>query len=232
MCGEGIAYDANLPEFGFVMDSLTHALIPAMAEYGSKKTVVLLISLDEGISLFHSIPQDSILRQVRWFGGDGLAGNASLVNDAMALQFALDTKLITFSPGNRSHDFLGIFERAWRDVLAETIEETPTTFSYMTYDAAWFLTMASVKEAYNGEEVSRKDTLVDLVNHTQGAFQFYRFNDVGDTQFGYTDFYMFEEYEGDYYWTLFAKYSYQITGENLYYAVPKEDTQVESWELY
>jgi branched-chain amino acid transport system substrate-binding protein len=231
-CAEGVSYSVDTTDFSETVDFITDGIASAAAIHETTNTAVLAIALDEAVNLFNVIPEDSILREVRWFGGDGLSQNSSIANDPSAYSFALATDFTTFSPGNTSYDIFGMFERSWRNVLRDFIGSTPAAYDYMAYDAAWFLTMLSVKEDYAEREFDRNGILVELVNHAQGPFQFYTFNSSGDSQYGYTDFYRLRDGTNGAYWSTTAKYSYQFNGETLYNFDPVSDTAVMEWSLY
>ena len=231
-CAEGISYSVDTTDFSETVDFITDGIASAAAIHETTNTAVLVIALDEAVNLFNAIPEDSILREVRWFGGDGLSQNSSIANDPSAYSFALATDFTTFSPGNTSYDIFGMFERSWRNVLRDFIGSTPAAYDYMAYDAAWFLTMLSVKEDYDQTGASQNELLVDLVNHAQGPFQFYTFNQSGDSLYGYTDFYRLKDGVNGAYWSTIAKYSYQFNGEELFNYDSAPGTAVVEWSLY
>ncbi len=232
ICAEGVSYSIDTSDFSETVDFLKDGIASAAAIHETTNTAVLVIALDEAVNLFNTIPEDSILREVRWFGGDGLSENASIANDPSAYSFALKTHFTAFSPGNTSYDIFGMFERSWRNVLRDFIGSKPAAYDYMAYDAAWFLTMLTVKEDYDQTGASQSELLFDLVNHAQGPFQFYTFNSFGDSQYGYTDFYRLKDGTNGAYWSTTAKYSYQFNGEKLYNFDPAPGTAVAEWSLY
>jgi branched-chain amino acid transport system substrate-binding protein len=231
ICGEGISYNVNTTDFNETVGLLTDGISSASTS-GTEKLAVLAIALDEAVGLFNAIPEDSALRDVRWFGGDGLAKNSSIASDTTAYGFALETNFTAFSPGTASQDLFSLFEKSWRKVLEDFIGSKPTAYDYMAYDAAWFLTMISVKEDYSPTDTSRKEILSGLVDHMMAPFQFYTFNQSGDASYGYTDFYKLVDKTSGPYWDMTAKYSYQFNGEELFNFDSDPGTAVMEWSLY
>ncbi len=230
-CAEGISYSVDTTDFTGTIGLITDGITSAAAISGTEKTAVLAISLDEAVGLFNAIPEDSILRDVRWFGGDGLAKNSSIANDPASFAFALETNFTAFSPGTVSQDLFSMFEKAYRKVLEDFIGIKPTDYDYMAYDAAWFLTMISVKEDYPQTDSTSKEILISLVDHILAPYQFYTFNSSGDSIYGYTDFYKLVDRASGPYWTMTAKYSYQFNGEALF-NYEDTGTVVKEWSLF
>jgi branched-chain amino acid transport system substrate-binding protein len=234
VCGEGIAYEPTVSDFSDVVTLLGESIATANATYGADKTSVLMISFDEAIDLLNTISPQSSLRDVRWFGSDGLALNSMILDDPEARQFAVDTEFTAFGPGNVSYIPFDIYGHVIRNTLRDYIGKQPGAYDYLAHDAAWQFALFAVKQTLLGSDgVDLKELFVDLASSVKVGFQIYALNEFGDSTFGYCEFYTVVMNDQIPSWNHVAKYTYHIAYEGLDYLQAEDPvTSLIDWSIY
>ena len=165
--------------------------------------VVELVAFEEAKMFFIAAADYDVLWQVRWFGSDGTAKSAALLEEPKAAEFSAKTRFLNpiFTP-TKTPKFRELTEK----IQAE-LGRTPEAYAYDTYDAIWAIALAIMSTGtYDGEAL--KNVLPDIVAHYYGASGYIPLNEAGDR--AYADYELWEivEKDGEYEWVATGLYSF------------------------
>ena len=124
--------------FPEVMTNLNLAVAEEVTASGADGVGVLLVAYDEGVWLLKAAAAHPALGAVRWYGTDGLAGNAALPADPVAGPFARQTRFLCSEPAAYTND-------KYAEVAGWIQEQTghaPRTFAVAAYDTLWLAALA------------------------------------------------------------------------------------------
>jgi hypothetical protein len=123
---------------------------------------------------------------VRWYGSDGVAGSAALVNDTAAAAFATHVgfpcPIFGLDPAAR---------HKWEPVSAPVRARTglvPDAFALSTYDAVWLTTLAALQSDGVGDFGRFKRAFTQTANSYFGVTGSTELNAAGDRKSGTFDF--------------------------------------------
>ncbi len=197
-------YATTTANFSSVVGELKSKIQSFTTSYGAAKTAVYLASFDEAVQLFKQAASDPVLSSVNWYGGDGVALSAVLVNDAGAASFAAKTNF--FSP---TFGLPAQAESKWQP-LAEAIKDrtniAPDAFALAAYDALWVIALTHNAARDSNSDFEKLKTLFP-----QQASMYYGvtgptiLNTFGDRAVGSFDYWGIAAENGTHVWKLTGK---------------------------
>lgn len=197
-------YATTTTSFSSVLGELKSKIQRFTATYGAAKTAVYLASFDEAVDLFKQAASDPVLSSVNWYGGDGVALSAALVNDAGAASFAAKTRFFAPTFGLPMQA-----ESKWQP-LAKAIKDrtgmTPDAFALAAYDAMWVIALTHIAARDSNSDFEKLKALFP-----QQASLYYGvtgptiLNSFGDRAVGSFDYWGIVVENGTYGWKLTGK---------------------------
>lgn len=197
-------YATTTTNFSSVVSELKSKIQTFTATYGAARTAVYLASFDEAVQLFNQAATDPVLSSVNWYGGDGVALSAVLVNDAAAAGFAAKTRF--FAP---TFGLPAQAEPKWQP-LAKAIKDrttiAPDAFALAAYDALWVIALTHNAARDSNSDFEKLKTLFP-----QQASMYYGvtgptlLNSFGDRAVGSFDYWGIVSENGTYAWKLTGK---------------------------
>ncbi|MDO9104332.1 MAG: ABC transporter substrate-binding protein [Methylovulum sp.] len=181
----GVRYDVDTADFTGVVADLQTQLASALQNHDVATVAIYLAGFDEVVSLFHAADTIAALKNIKWYGSDGVALSAALLNDATAAQFAAAVDYPNPIPGlslTAKEKWQALSNR----VFAKT-GQRPDAFALAAYDAFW---IAALNASYNknAERNADQDILSQTADLYFGATGWTELNRAGDRQHGDYDF--------------------------------------------
>jgi branched-chain amino acid transport system substrate-binding protein len=201
----GVRYSATATDFSTVVVDLAAQIATARAQHGTNAVAVYLAAFDEAAAIFARASRNETLAAVRWYGSDGTALSAALLNDPIAAAFAERV--------GYPNPLFGLEAAAttkWQPIAQRIQQQTgnvPESFALGVYDAVWVIakTLATQRGKVNVETFTRA--------FPQEAASFFGttgwtvLNAAGDRQFGNFDFWAIREEGGVRQWQPVAHYN-------------------------
>lgn len=121
-----------------VVSNLAAAVATEAGGGGADLTGVLMVAYDEGVVLLQAAAAHPSLAAVRWYGTDGLAGNAALLENPAAQGLARQARLLCSQPAASTNaKYTEVAE--W--IRGQTGHE-PRTYAVAAYDTLWLAAAA------------------------------------------------------------------------------------------
>ena len=172
---EGVRYHPDPHELSLEVSVLADAVQEMVDRHGAGQVAVFLIAFDEFLQIVQSASNYEVLTQVRWFGGQPIAGQGLLVTDAIASEFSRQVDFaslqVLIGPGSRYGD---VSSR-----LAAQLGTTPSAYSYPIYDSVWVVGK-SIMESGSAAAADIKAVLPDVAAAHDGVIASNELNDAGD----------------------------------------------------
>lgn len=167
------------------------------------KIMVELIAFEEAKIFLLAVSDYDILWQVKWFGSDGTAKSAALLEEPKVAEFSAKARFVNpiFTP-TKTAKFQELTEK-----IKARLGRTPEAYAYNAYDAIWAIALSIMATGkYDGEAI--KNILPDVVSHYYGASGFILLNEAGDR--AYADYELWEivKTDGGYEWKATGAYSF------------------------
>ena len=124
-----------LPE---VVSNLNNAVFAQLGTVDRDGVGVLIVAFDEGVTLLEAAAAYAPLTSVRWFGTDGMAGNAELPVRAFAREVARQTRFLSTQPAPHSN---AKFAEVANWIEAQTGHQAQT-IAVTAYDALWLAALS------------------------------------------------------------------------------------------
>ncbi len=176
---EGVRYHPEPHELGLEVSLLAEAVQEMVDRYGAGQVAIFMISFDEFLQIIQAAVNYDVLKQVRWFAGQAVAGQELLVTDRIASELTSHADFaaiqIVVGQGDRYDD---VSSR-----LTARVGTTPNAESYQTYDAVWVVAK-SILEAGSATAADVKAVLPYVAAAHDGAISSNRLNDAGDLATG------------------------------------------------
>jgi branched-chain amino acid transport system substrate-binding protein len=197
-------YAATVPDYAAVVASIKDALNVLLASHPMNEVGIYLASFDEGIEIFSLAAADSLLSNVKWFGGDGVALSTAFLNDPVVAEFVIRTSF--FAPA------VGLpvaTESEWKPVAARIKAATgiePDAFALAAYDAMW--TIAYTIEANHSttdDFAHLKSLFIEQANTYDGILGAETLDAAGDRANGTFDYFSIIKEGNVYVWKLVGK---------------------------
>ena len=186
-------YYPRAPElFGEVMSNFNETVAAEIAASGAESLGVLIVAFDEGVQLLEAAGAYPALTSVRWYGTDGMAGNASLLTNAAARETARQTRLVCSLPAAYTN---AKYEEVAAQIRADTGHQRPLSFAVMSYDALRLAvlalqqtggtgTVAEVRQAIRDQAATYDGVSTPIVfnaadDRVDGDYEFLKVSDAG-----------------------------------------------------
>ena len=194
---EGIRYAPEEVEkkgFGAEVGLLADAVQAAVDEHGADKVGVLLIAFAESVDLLTKANDYPILSQVRWYGSDGTALLAEILQEPLAAEFAVKTKWLNpiFGEPNPKRSQL-------REQLVAKLGRLPDSYAYSAYDITWVLAL-SVLAAQSTDAEAVIKAMPGVLSFYTGAIGKIELNEGGDLAKSDYELWQIKKVDGEYEW--------------------------------
>lgn len=131
-----ISYSTSKQGFGSIVRKL-NSIVKKLDEHTRSTTAVLAIGFDEVISIFKHVRTKSVLSKIKWYGSDGIALNAELLENRKA---ALNANNVEFTASIYDLKALGLFLPQLETLnffLEPQTGSEANAPTINTYDALW-----------------------------------------------------------------------------------------------
>jgi len=172
---EGIAYVPGATEFSAEAADLDTKVQAAISTYGAENVAVLFISFEEVGPFFTEASNYPVLSTVKWYGSDGTALAAALIDDATIADFAIATEFpnTIFAPTHSAK-----WEAVRQNNLA-VVGREPDSYSYAVHDVVWAYALSLMAvDTYDAEAV--KEVLPSVTEAMFGASGWIVLDTTGD----------------------------------------------------
>jgi branched-chain amino acid transport system substrate-binding protein len=172
-----VRYDPGKKEFSAEVRVLADKVGELVNKYGADKVGVTLISFAEAVSILTEASKYDVLGRVRWFGSDGTALLAEVVNNPEAAAFAEKIQWLNpiFAPARSEY-----YERV-NNYVKQKLGRNADTYAIGAYDEAWILVYSIIK-AGSADSTAVKQVLIEVANKYFGASGPHKFNEAGDRE--------------------------------------------------
>ena len=194
---EGIRYaPEEVEKKGFTAEPelLAQKVQELVDQQGMDKVGVIVIAFSEVIDLLVKANDYEILKSVRWYGSDGTALLAEILEEPIAAEFAIATKWTNpiFGEPNPKR-------AALREQLMERLGRIPDSYAYAAYDIVWVLTLSVLAAGeYDPEAVIR--TMPGILKTYSGAIGTITLNEGGDLAKSDYELWEVKKVDGEYQW--------------------------------
>lgn len=191
----GFEYSTTTTDFAPVVAQMRTELDIAVKIYGKEKVAVYVPAFDEVVDLAAAIPaDDTLLRGVRWYGGDGTVNST-----ALAPQVAFFEQVGYPCPDVGIGDAI---ERA--KPIIERIQTAtgivPDAFALCVYDAVWLAGMSMLNGPHSEGGSVLRQRVTDAASVYYGASGWTKLNDAGDRAYGVYDMKVLRRVNGTLTW--------------------------------
>ena len=187
--GGTVFYNGYYPRapdlFGEVMSNFNDAVEAQIAQTGEEGLGVLIVAFDEGVKLLEAAGAFPALTSVRWYGTDGVAGNAALLTNAAARETVRQTRLVCSLPAACTN---AKYEEVAARIRADTGHQRPLSFAVMSYDALRLTALALQQTGGTGTVAEVRQAIRDQAATYEGASSPIVFNAAGDRDGGAYEF--------------------------------------------
>ena len=171
----GVRYNPDTSDFSAEANLLAEYVEETLNEYDIDEVAVWVVAFDERVLLMQSAAQYDVLKNVRWFAAESVAGRADILEDRITSEFIaeIDLTAMTILPS------AGEQYRHVTDSLTEELGEADA-FTYPTYDSVWILGKSIIR-ADSTEPSEIKKVLPNVAaEYKDGAMSNTELNDAGD----------------------------------------------------
>ena len=126
---------------GFIPEVVTqlNAIVSARAaDVGAENIGIVLAVFDEGVQILEQAAAFPTLAAARWYGSEGMAGNAALLTNAAARTLAMDTQFTCTEPD----EYTNALYSAVSDAIEARTGSRPRPYAMHAYDALWLAALA------------------------------------------------------------------------------------------
>jgi branched-chain amino acid transport system substrate-binding protein len=181
----GVRYNPGTQDFAPIAAKIQAQVNTALQNHAAASVAVYLAGFDEVVSLFHSAEPLAELKSVKWYGSDGVALSAALLEDGPAAQFAMAVDYPNPIPGlpqTSKEKWQALSDRAFA-----LTGDRPDAFALAAYDAFW---IAALNASYHNaaQRLATKDILSQTAAIYFGATGWTELNKSGDRKRGDYDF--------------------------------------------
>ncbi|MGD9782634.1 MAG: penicillin-binding protein activator [Kiritimatiellia bacterium] len=178
--------------FGEVMSNFNETVAAEIAASGAESLGVLIVAFDEGVRLLEAAGAFPALTSVRWYGTEGMAGNAALLANPAARETARLTRFVCSQPA--AYTNAKYAEVA--DWIQAQVGHPPRTFAVLAYDALRLAALALQQTGGTGTVAEVRQAIRDQAAATAGASGPIVFNAADDRDGGEYEFLKVSDAEG------------------------------------
>ena len=186
--GNTVFYSEYYPRatelFGEVMSNFNDTVAAEIAASGAESLGVLIVAFDEGVRLLEAAGAFPALTSVRWYGTEGMAGNAALLTNPAARETARLTRFVCSQPAACTNAKYA--EVA--DWIQAQVGHPPRTFAVLSYDALRLAALALQQTGGTGTVAEVRQAIRDQAAATAGASGPIVFNAADDRDGGDYEF--------------------------------------------
>ena len=175
----GVHYRADQQDFSSVAAEASRQLQEAWQPPGgsSATAAIYVAGFDEAAALIRAAVDYPLLKTVKWYGSDGIARSAALLNDPIAAPYAAAVDFL-----NPNLGLPPAAQAKWQPLSDRYFAKTgerPDAFAMAAYDAAW---VAALNASYrkSAPRLSRHDILGETAGQFFGATGWTALNAAGD----------------------------------------------------
>ncbi|HSJ26076.1 MAG TPA: ABC transporter substrate-binding protein [Longimicrobiales bacterium] len=200
----GVKYGDAISDHSPTVEALRAQVLDAIAQQGQAQVGVYLAAFDEVVHLFISASTDAVLGSVRWYGSNGVALSEALLDDPVAVEFAIRT--------GYPNPVFGRDEGAreiWEPIVAQIRARTglePDGFALAVYDAVWVVARAYIASGATDDVERLKQAFTTAAASGYGATGWTVLDEAGDRKYGDFDFWAVGDEAGVPRWTRVARY--------------------------
>jgi branched-chain amino acid transport system substrate-binding protein len=181
----GVRYNPDTQDIAPIAAKIQAQVNTALQNHAASTVAVYLAGFDEVVSLFHAAEPLTELKSIKWYGSDGVALSAALLEDGPAAQFAMAVDYPNPIPGLPQTS-----KEKWQALSDRVFALTgsrPDAFALAAYDAFW---IASLNASYNraAQRLATKDILSQTAAIYFGATGWTELSKAGDRKHGDYDF--------------------------------------------
>ncbi|RQW79166.1 MAG: ABC transporter substrate-binding protein [Methanothrix sp.] len=193
---DAIRYAPDSADYSASVKALSKRVKETVARFGADKVGVYLLSFEEGSKIMALAARDPVLSSVKWFGSDGIANQADLVENGTIADFAVKTDFV--APIYSGADNRQLYKDVSNSVMNATGSE-PNAYAVTAYDALWIATEAKLL-AGNGSISQLKAAYEQIADNYCGATGRTMLNEAGDRDFADYSLLAVKETNGKYAW--------------------------------
>jgi len=180
------------------------------ANFGGQQgpsVAIYLAAFEEAVGLFKAAASDEVLQSIDWYGSDGMALNAQLVDpsNAQSARFAVEVSYpnpIFALDAESQEDWQPLFDR-----VKAKVGYDPDAFALSAYDALVIAVNAYLEAGGTADLRAYKERLVQIAGANDSLSGSTELNDAGDRKSGVFDFWAVESTgSGSYRWERVATY--------------------------
>ena len=177
------------------LEQLNSGVSSVIASYGVDKIGVEFISFDEGVDFLASAAGYSELRQVKWYGSDGLTMNTALLSENAAADFAREVSFESPLYGeNDSQEYTRV-----KSAVENDIQRTAYSLAVVAYDAFRIAAKTLIDNPDADFSTLRETFMTEITNYT-GITGNVSFDDNGDRINSGYDFWGIDRINGGFFW--------------------------------
>jgi len=198
----GMSYATDVVDFTSLVNTLRATVSAQIAVSGKEKVAIYNPGFDEVVNLFAAIPpDDSVLRGVRWYGGDGTAMSAALFSQAdFITQVSYPNPLFGIGDGAAIAGSVAQRIKARSGVDADA-------YSLSVYDAVRIAAASYPLASHIGTIAAVREAFILEAGSTFGVTGWTKLNEFGDREFGNFDMMAVRIVGGSPAWVRIGKYS-------------------------
>ena len=204
----GTEYSATATTFTATVATIGTQVRQALATRPASQVAVYLAGFDETADLFAAAAADSVLRTVRWYGGDGIAQSAAFLTKPAAVSFAeavgFPAPVFGLDPSAREK---------WQPLAARIKARTgadPDAFALAVYDAVWVAAQAYLASPRNVTTDELATRFVSGAGSYFGATGWTVLNAAGDREYASFDFWAVRPAGASHAWTRVAGFDTKL----------------------
>lgn len=178
----GMSYATDVADFTSLVNNLRAMVSAQIAVSGKENVAIYNPGFDEVANLFAAIPaDDSVLRGVRWYGGDGTAMSAALFSQAAFItQVSYPNPLFGIGDGAAIAGSVAQRIKARSGIDADA-------YSLSVYDAVRIAATSYPLASHIGTIAAVREAFILEASSTFGVTGWTKLNEFGDREFGNFD---------------------------------------------
>lgn len=196
---EGTSYNPKSIDLQSLSFELSEKVQKNVDKFGKENVAVLYLGFGELIKIIEFANDYEILKEVRWFGSDGITKEKKIEEDTTANNFFRNTQLTSVQFTVTENE---TYEKLKSDLYKELGRE-PSNFAYASYDTVYLIGL-SILETNSTKVSTIKENFSDVAKTYEGAIGPVKLNKAGDLE--HADYEIWEIRDGK--WEWIGKYNH------------------------